>query len=348
MTRRDDELLREQFQQLPDIPFSEHLQQQILSEVLRQPSSVPTPARARRSAFRALWKPWAAAVLGVAAAAVVLVAVMANPASTARTTTATAPLHAYGLQASALKVVNVHVGTVNGYPPNSSVVATVKNTGTKPIGKTDVVGVLAFPRTVAQSSLLQSDSLTFVNGPSQPLAPGAKTVWAFHPVGVPHDMNTAALTEQPYLVFYKNNLLKNPHAQAAVRQNTVTDTTASSVPRTEVWRKSSLVVEQVKVTAKSQWQTGQAVTVHVLVKNTGKTRLNISKLWAVTWYNTEPGTNTKVWDWARPNNVRFLNQLSSASANIAPGQQLEVYFGIVGSSQMNLLERPPHVTIIQG
>ncbi|QQE80284.1 anti-sigma factor [Alicyclobacillus sp. SO9] len=338
MNHNHEDRFEAELRHLKEIPFPKELQDRILREA-RQINRVPE----RSLRWRRNWTPWLAGVGGVGTAAALLVGVIGHRTHpTEQKLSTSGKGAAYNLQKSKLHVLNVQIGTIPGEPKDSSVKATIENTGTQTLNRSDVFGVLAFPRSVAQKSLLNSDSLTFVNGPQQPLAPGHTAKWTFHPVGAPHDARTNGLTEQPYLVFYRTGLKKVAGGESAQPVGTNVST---------LWKTSGLKIEQTSVKIRNRGNTAQSFTVDTKVKNVTKRKVNVTNLWGVVWFNQNPPNKAPIkdsWDWSAPGATRFITSpRTNGKQYIAPGQTLEVYFDLVGSSKSDFLHRTPHVAIIQ-
>lgn len=233
------------------------------------------------------------------------------------------------LPVASLQVTGLKKASSQPGGPKDEVVATLKNTGSSPVSKQDVYGVLSFSSSDSNSSNGTPPTwLTFVNGPDKPLAPGHTAPFTFQPITAPADVQHN-LTEVPELTFYATGLKAG--SQGATR-----------------WNTAAIQAPVSKPDVLQTWSSGESFQVPVQVRNTSSKPIVWSNLFAVIWFDDPAQPNQ---DFTAPDVPRFLTRVkgnSVAPKQLLPGQSVNLSFGLVGGATPNLPNLVGHVVFIDG
>ncbi|KPV43591.1 hypothetical protein [Alicyclobacillus ferrooxydans] len=343
-----------------EVPFSSELQNQILKQADALNGTLPRggthpndsrvpPSRGRRKRdFRS----WLAGAGGIAAAILLGVAVwnsglnhnvmhqkstadgvpaVNGPAQSVQTGT-----NAIGLKQAPLRVVGLSITNSTPSGPDNEVVATLLNTGTQPISKQDVFGVLSF-HAGQGTGIGLADWITFVDAPNQVVLPGQSVQWTFQPVTAPVDSN-GNLSESPSLAFYDRGTV--PASQA-----------------TTTWQVEPLDITVSGVTVTQTWKTGEAFQVQTAVKNISDRPIAWNNLLAIIWFggsgqsiaNSAGGFSSGASDFTQPGISRYFTKVPVSSGQgdaLQPGATANLTFKLVGPVNPFLASQRPHVLVI--
>lgn len=334
MTQSHDEW-RERLAGIKELKFPEALRHRILDEASRREASGwgrPRPVRA------GAWKSWLAGMAGVCAAAVMAGLVWTDqlPSASApagvhsiRRQEGAAPLFhgpAAGLKLSPLIATGLVVIRPATSPGGPLIQATVTNIGKATIFPKDIVGVLGFTQQPEVDLLSSSDWIDFVNGPSQPLAPGDTATWTFNPIGVPVNAQ-GQLVGQPSLTFFDSKLV-----------------TPSQADKTLTTQKGA-DLQDVTVVPRQAWKTGRSFEVTATLVNHGSQPIALNQLLSVVWFAPQVGE-----PWTQPNVERFFDQVQAVDPSVtkvAPGQSARIVLPpLIGSRKPNFLQWTVNVAVI--
>lgn len=329
MVEKEDGNLRELMKQLSDVPFRNELKARILDEA--KTSSAPERLVGKR---RRPWGRYFAVASGLVAACVVGgVAISQRGMHIDNTSAAskTIPFHEnakqFGLQRAPVQITNIRIGTIDGDPADSDVLADVTNTSDQPLYESEMFGVLSF--TPKGQPNAAENWLTFVNGPSQVIQPGQKTVWYFHPSGKAlHNPTNDRLIEQPHLQFYSSHLVATD----------VADT---------VWKRSQIKVSNPQVEPRHLANGIQSVQINVNLTNTSDHAINLNQARAVIWFASSSDQS-----FLSDNSIRFMYHLTPEYSDqhwptvLQKGKSINVNFRVLSDSSSDFFSRTAHVIII--
>ncbi|MCL6632398.1 MAG: hypothetical protein K6T63_07160 [Alicyclobacillus herbarius] len=327
----------EHLRELPQIPFSEALHDRILHVVQNQDA---TTARGARR-FRRRWNLLIAAG-GMLAAAMAIVAVLSTnvaspprPNAVSHTDFATnsnpnglpsedslSPVVSSPLYVRPAPVQVVSVWTAaDAEHPGEWVNARIRNRGSVPLGRYDVIGVLGFGPGANPNDMLHYQHLVLTNGPDNPIQPGKEGVWSFRPVG----LTTRELSNQvpPHLWFLQADK-------------------ASRVSSGAPWKPvSTLAIRNLRLTS---GPTAKQARVYGVLVNRSGTKVSLAGKWAIVWLAPRD-----VSDWTSPRALRFITTLTWATGgakSLAGGTALAVYFPLLGS-ETDYRQLVPHMVLVQ-
>ncbi len=349
-TSRDD--LGNWLKGASEVPWSKDLEERIVRQAEAMLEDNPgattmssgSAQRRRTKRRRRDLRSWLAVLGGVAAAVLVAVAVwntgtqqqLPTDPLINTTTSGALPVHqeqtamaqnTIGLRSAPIEVRGLGLASSTPGGPLDEVVATLVNTGNKPISKPDVFGVLSFHNSsVSTSAVLQSvDWITFVGAPNQTLMPGQSAVWTFQPTTAPTDGHNN-LTDTPSLQFYWAG-------------------TASGNAVTATWHISPVQIAIQGVDIRSTWTTGEAFGVRTTIRNTSHSPLHWSKMLAIIWFD-----NSSQFGFTEPGVSRYFStipSLTGSSNTLNPGATVPLTFRLVGPVDPTLTSQQPHVLLIQ-
>lgn len=329
---REDKDLRRVMKQISDVPFRSELKQRILDEAKLPEGQPVRTGRARRRP--SVGKYLVAATGLVAAVFIAVIGLQETGKQIIPHTSATKGVpfqidaREFGLETAPVQISDVRVGTADGDPLNSDVLANVTNTSKAPLSESQVFGVLSFSPQGKPSSA--ENWLTFVNGPSKTIAPGQTVIWHFHPTGERlHVAGDTQIVEQPHLSFYSSHVV-NPDAADIV------------------WKRSPIDVGgNIQVVPRDLGNGLQSVQIDASLKNTSKHSIDLSQSRAVIWFASNSDQS-----FLSDNSIRFMYHLTpeypdqSWPTILKPGQRVDVNFRVISDTKSDFFSRTPHVLII--
>jgi len=337
-TRDDDELearIRRAYREREPVPFRDELKARVLRASASAIGKNPVRGAARRRN-----RVMASATLWVASVAVALLCVVVAwpkaplPSSTITETARQSVrahgqtetvIHGFGLAYAPIEVSDVRIGTLPGEPPDSCVLAELRNTSNRTLAEPDVMGVLWF----TPKGGSDENWLTFVNAPAQALKPGQTVTWGFHPSG-PHTGSSQALAEIPHLRFFYSR-------------------PASGASASLVWKLAPIGVEDIQVlpVAGGQGATWQSADVYATLVNRASHTVDLADERAVIWFSQ--GASATFFD---PSAVRFLFHVTPELPGVTwptvlkPGERARVEFRVLSTKGTDFFSRVCHVLLL--
>lgn len=331
----DDKNLRKMMKEMSEVPFRSELQSRILGEAKQDVKSRRLRVGSRRKRFFRNYPAIAAGLVAVVAVGLFGLHLSRRESANQVSHTAATSHHVefqqsakhFGLNRAPVQLTDVRIGTVDGDPTNSDVLANVTNVSNHVVSESDIFGVLSF---APQGQPAKDENwITFVNGPARTIDPGQTVVWHFHPTGEqlygPREVN---IREQPHLSFYSAKLVSPKRSDV-------------------VWNTSPVKVSNVQSEPRDIGNGVQSVQINARIKNTSSRPLDLSQSRAIIWFASNP-TQSFLSD----NSIRFMYHLTPEYTGqswpqvIQPGQSINVNFRVVSNMKSDFFSRTPHVIVI--
>lgn len=200
-----------------------------------------------------------------------------------------------------------------------AVFATIKNSGSTPLTNNEIQGILYFPP--EQGTMKGRDTwFYFVDGPNQPVKPGANAEWGFHPTAVPSE--TGRIDRTPRLLFvYRNHQTNSP---------------ASNV----TWVPLSISHQIKAVYATGEQQ--QYLDIKLQVTNLNQASIDLKQTMAMVFF---PKNETD--DNMDPFTYKYFVDLTTEAENrLLPGKSADVHMQLIGPPGVNLTKRTIRVQFV--
>lgn len=322
----DEEQLKIRLKSLPLIPFTDALKEETLRKL--QSVSTRTVPRQHRK-WTEMWRRVGTVAAGWVVAAGLIYGTWqrsqnGSMTESSHTNKAAGAAQTYELARAPLHIDDVRIGTASGTAKNAVVYAQLTNTGTKPLRKSDVFGVLSFSDAPHAFSLADANWSTFVNAPDSQILPGQTVTWSFRPFGAPHT-SAGALTEYPVLSFYR--VAPAPFGRGDV-----------------VWNRADIQVTGIQVLPRTTFGGGQSIGVAVSVSNPSGQAIALRDILALIWFSERPTES-----FATAVDTRFISSVASKPGQqnvIAAHHQATLYFRLVAGANADFFSTTPHVTFI--